>query len=123
MRIALVLATDFRDRLQKLAFRMPVWIVETPQNRAAAQEVWRMAEEWPQIDVTVFNNAPVRREEWLEQLRIIDLHARVSTLEVIGGEMTLPARAALAELGFAKFEETADGFRARRLTAQRVPPA
>jgi hypothetical protein len=115
MRVALVLAPDFRDRLQKLAFRMPVWIVETPENRRAAQEVWRMADEWPQINVTVFHGMPSKREEWLEQLRLIDLHGRMSAIEVIGGEMTLPARAALTELGFTKFEETADGFRARRL--------
>lgn len=113
-RVALVLLPDFSDRLQKLAFRMPVWLIETPENRSAASEVSRMRDDWPQIDVILFRGAPVRRDEWLERLRLIDLHSRVLTLEVLGSEMTLPARAALTERGFTKFDETPDGFRARR---------
>jgi hypothetical protein len=113
-RVALVLVPDFRDSLKKLAFRMPVWIVETPENRVAAQDTWHMAEEWPQVDVTIFNGAPSKREEWVAQVGLIDLHVRVSTLEVIGSEMTLPARAALTELGFDRFETTREGFRAKR---------
>jgi len=119
-RVALVLVPDFRDSLKKLAFRMPVWIIETPENRLAAQEAWHMAEEWPQIDVTVFNGVPNKREEWSSQIGMIDLHARITTLEVIGSEMTLPARAALTELGFDRFETTREGFRAKRLTASPV---
>jgi hypothetical protein len=113
-RVALVLVPDFRESLEKLAFRMPVWIVETQENRIAAQEAWRKAEEWPQIDVTVFHGTPNEREEWTAQIEMIDLHKRITTLEVIGSEMTLPARAALTELGFDRFESTNDGFRAKR---------
>lgn len=113
-RLALVLVPDFRESLKKLAFRMPVWIVETPENRVAAQDAWHMAEEWPQIDVTIFNGAPASREEWLAQINLIDLHKRITTLEVIGSEMTLPARAALTELGFDRFETTREGFRSKR---------
>jgi len=113
-RVALVLVPDFRDSLKKLAFRMPVWILETPENRVAAQDTWHMAEEWPQVDVTIFNGAPSKREEWAAQIGMIDLHVRISTLEVIGSEMTLPARAALTELGFDRFETTREGFRAKR---------
>ncbi|HJW93350.1 MAG TPA: hypothetical protein VJ901_07010 [Thermoanaerobaculia bacterium] len=113
-RVALVLVPDFSASLKKLAFRMPVWIVETPANRIAAQDAWHMAEEWPQIDVTVFNGTPSKREEWIDQIEMLDLHKRITTLEVIGSEMTLPARAALAELGFDRFETTNDGFRAKR---------
>jgi len=113
-RIALVLVPDFSESLQKLAFRMPVWIVETPQNRVAAQDVSHLAQEWPQIDVTIFHGAPSSREEWIAQIELIDLQTRITTLEVIGSEMTLPARAALTELGFDRFESTPDGFRAKR---------
>ena len=115
-RIALVLVPDFSASLKKLAFRMPVWILETPANRVAAQETWHMAEEWPQVDVTVFNGVPNKKEEWAAQIGMIDLHKRISTLEVIGSEMTLPARAALTDLGFDRFETTSDGFRAKRTT-------
>jgi beta-glucanase (GH16 family) len=113
-RVALVLVPDFRESLKKLAFRMPVWIIETTENRLAAQDAWHMAEEWPQIDVTIFNGVPSKREEWTAQIEMIDLHSRISTLEVIGSEMTLPARAALTELGFDRFEATGEGFRAKR---------
>ena len=113
-RVALVLVPDFRESLKKLAFRMPVWIVETPENRLAAQEAWHMAEEWPQIDVTIFNSAPADREEWVGKIEMIDMHVEITTLEVIGSDMTLPARAALTELGFDRFESTKDGFRAKR---------
>jgi hypothetical protein len=114
-RLAFVLNPDFRDRLKQLAFRMPVWIVETPENRLAAQEAWHIAEDWPQIDVTVFSGMPVRREEWRDRIATIDMHTMITTIEIIGGEMTLPARAALTELGFTKFEQTEEGFRAKRL--------
>lgn len=113
-RVALVLVPDFRESLKKLAFRMPVWIVETPENRLAAQEAWHMAEEWPQIDVTIFNSVPADREEWVGKIEMIDMHVEITTLEVIGSDMTLPARAALTELGFDRFESTKDGFRAKR---------
>jgi len=122
-RVALVLVPDFRDSLQKLAFRMPVWMVETPENRLAAQEAWHKAEEWPQIDVTIFHGSPVRREEWISHIEMIDMHSRITTLEVIGSEMTLPARAALTQLGFDKFESLSDGFRAKRSTTQPAPRA
>ncbi len=113
-RVALVLVKDFRDSLQKLAFRMPVWLLETQENRLAAAEAVRMSEEWPQIDVTIFTGMPRDREEWIDRVKSMELNRRITSLEVIGSEMTLPARAALTELGFDKFESTPEGFRARR---------
>ncbi len=113
-RVALVLVKDFRDSLQKLAFRMPVWLLETQENRLAAAEAVRVSEEWPQIDVTIFTGMPKDREEWIDRVKSMELNRRITTLEVIGSEMTLPARAALSELGFDKFETTPEGFRARR---------
>jgi len=113
-RVALVLIKDFRDSLQKLAFRMPVWLLETAENRLAAAEAVRMSEEWPQIDVTIFTGMPKDREEWIDRVKSMELNRRITSLEVIGSEMTLHIRAALTELGFDKFESTPEGFRARR---------
>ena len=38
--VAVVLDLEFGDRLSELAARLPVWIVDTPANRRAAQKHW-----------------------------------------------------------------------------------
>ena len=115
--IAIVFNPDFSSELEKLAFRTPVWIVDTPPNHAAAEEAWRAAVEWPHITVTLFR--PPENEPTID-----DFHAllgqisirefSVDVLEVYGAPLTLGARAAIEETGLAKFEETETGFRARR---------
>ena len=39
-RVFVVLDRDYGERLLELARRGPVWIVDTPQNRAVAQNLW-----------------------------------------------------------------------------------
>ena len=109
--VTVVFAEDFSDRLEKLAFRTPVWLVDTPPNRASAEEAWRAAVEWPHITVTLFRVS----EEWPALLRQLDLRDNLDSLEVIGLPLTLPTRNALVEAGFTKFDETAEGFRAKRV--------
>lgn len=111
MNVAIVLAPDFSGRLHQLAFHTPVWIVETPENRAAAEEAWMRRQEWPHIDVTVFRSA----HDWRTLLAQIELHHEVDSIEIIGG----PAgdhemRTALAEAGFQRLQETSEGLRARK---------
>ncbi|MEA2488276.1 MAG: hypothetical protein QOH21_68 [Acidobacteriota bacterium] len=115
--IAIVLERDYAARLEKLAFHTPVWIVDTPQNHAAAEEAWLRMTEWPQISVTVFRPLPAEpaRADWaafLEQLLLH--HPSADALHVIGSALTLPARAAMTHSGFTELEESPDGFRARR---------
>jgi hypothetical protein len=115
--IAIVLDPDYTTRLEKLAFHTPVWIVDTPSNHAAAEDAWLRATEWPQISVTVFRPLPTdpSKGDWeafLEQLALH--HPNADALQVIGGALTLPARAAMTGAGFREFEETSDGFRAKR---------
>lgn len=112
--VTIVLDPDFGDELHELALRTAVWIVETETNRAAAEEAWRRAVEWPNISVTVFRSAGL--PHLLEQ---VELHhgpasqARpFSLLEVVGAALTDEARGALAEAGFAEPKETPRGFRA-----------
>lgn len=112
--VTIVLDPDFGDELHELALRTAVWIVETETNRAAAEEAWRRAVEWPHISVTVFR--PSGLPHLLEQ---VELHhgplsqARpFSVLEVVGAALTDEACAALAEGGFAEPKETPRGFRA-----------
>jgi hypothetical protein len=109
--VAIVLEPDYSVRLEKLAFHTPVWIVDTPPNRAAAELAWRKAVEWPHITVTLFRT----NEEWKTLLRQIDLIERaVDVVEVIGSELTDEARTALTKLGFEKFDDTSTGFRAAK---------
>lgn len=106
--VAIVFTPDFSAELQKLAFRTPVWLIDTPANRGAAEIEWHNATEWPHISVTLF-----RAEDDLKTLlKQIELQARgVDAIEVIG---TLPQPAVLAGAGFTRVDETANGFRARR---------
>ena len=115
--IAIVFAPDFASELQKLAFHTPVWLVDTPANHAAAEEAWHAAIEWPHITVTLFRppEEHVTKEDWSTLLEQIAFRERVlDSIDVIGTPLSLVARAALAEVGLARFEETATGFRAKR---------
>jgi hypothetical protein len=108
--VAIVFAPDYSERLQRLAFHTPVWIVETPENRAAAEVAWMRAVEWPHISVTVF-----RANQTLHTLLAqVGLHHDVDSVDVIGSALTETTRAALAEAGFQRFDETTEGFRARK---------
>jgi hypothetical protein len=115
--VAIVLDPDYSGELEKLAFRTPVWIVDTPPNRAAAEDAWRSAVEWPHITVTLFRppESEATRDDWRALLGQVSLLERnVDGYDVFGAALTLSARAALTEAGFVRFEETENGFRARR---------
>ena len=115
--VALIFDPDFSAQLGKLALRTAVWIIDTPANRAAAEEAWHAAVQWPHITVTLFRppEGEVTKEDWraiLDQVAFDD--RSVEVIDVIGTPLTLAARDALAESGLARFEETENGFRAKR---------
>jgi hypothetical protein len=115
--VAVVLDPNYATSLGTLAFRTPVWIVDTPPNRGAAEDAWRSTVEWPHITVTLFRDPGPHptKDDWRTLLEQIALHERaLDAVEVIGSAVTLPSRAALAEAGFTRFDETRDGFRARK---------
>ena len=108
--IAIVFARDYSKELKRLAFRIPVWMVDTPENRAAAAETWQAAIEWPHINVTLF-----RPDDDLHTLLAqIAIEHAIDGVEVIGSPLTNTVRAALAKEGFERFDETPEGFRARK---------
>lgn len=107
--IAVVFTPDFADSLERVAFHTPVWLVDTPANRNAAEAVWRRAVEWPHISVTLF-----REDDWRVLLNQISLRERFDVVESIGAPLTPAAREALITSGFVRIEETTTGFRARR---------
>jgi hypothetical protein len=109
--VAIVFADDFSAQLEKLSFHTPVWLADTPANHTAAEDAWQRAVEWPHITVTLFRPA----DDWRALLDQIELQERtVDAIEVIGAGLTDAARTALSAARFARFEETASGFRARR---------
>ncbi len=115
--VAIVFDPDFGTQLERLAFHTPVWIVETAENRTAAEAAWRDAVEWPHLMVTLFRPPEEHpsKEDWRGLFEQITFHERsFDSVEVIGEPLTVVVRAALKELGFDRFDETRDGFRARR---------
>jgi hypothetical protein len=107
--VAIVFSEDYSSQLEKLAFHTPVWMIDTPENRNAAEEAWRRAMEWPHIAVTLF-----RPLEWSVLLEQIALQGRFDVIEAIGTPLTPAAEAALREARFVRIEPTPTGFRARR---------
>ena len=108
--MTVVFHDDYSEQLEKLAFRTPVWIVESPANRQAAERAWHAAVEWPHISVTLF-----RYDDWRTIIgQVLLHHPNATTLDFIGSALTPPARTALDDAGFTRFDETADGFKARR---------
>ncbi len=115
--VAIVFAGDFSAQLEKLSFHTPVWLIDTPENRTAAEEAWQRAIEWPHISVTLFRSsaATPSRDDWHALLDQIALQKRpVDAIEIFGAPLTNIARATLEEAGYERFEETANGFRVRR---------
>ncbi|HYK04230.1 MAG TPA: hypothetical protein VE974_20935 [Thermoanaerobaculia bacterium] len=110
--VAIVFEQDYAASLGKLAFRTPVWLVDTPANRSAAEEAWRDAVEWPHISVTLFR----AQDDWKTLLEQVELRERnIETLEVIGSAMDTATHATLVEAGFTRFDESPSGFRAKRV--------
>lgn len=109
--VAVVFTPDYSADLQRLAFHTPVWIVDTPANRAAAGEAWRDAIEWPHITVTLFRPT----DDWKTLLEQIALEEKsIDNVEAIGAPLTDAVREALSHFGLDRVEETHHGFRARR---------
>jgi hypothetical protein len=123
-RVFVVLDREYGDRLSELAQTGPVWIVDTPLNRTAAQKTWAVDPNRSHLDgVTTFktgdDSSP--EESLINELDTIDLHHGTysadppyTVLEVIGAEMSETVKTGLSEFGFNEFQATADGFRAVR---------
>lgn len=115
--VAVVFTPDFSAQLSKLAFHTPVWIVDTPANRAVAEDLWQKAIEWPHILVTLLPPTIeiATRDDWrtlFEQMML--LVRSFESIEVFGAPLTPAARAALSDIELDRSEETPGGFRARR---------
>jgi len=122
--VALVLIRDFGSRLEGLAERLHVWLVDTPTNLAEARRIWSESRARSlERGVTVFDAGTAADPDEIarQQLDTIDLHHGSwshdppwSRLEVYGARPTSDLVADLVELGFTKIAATPDGFTATR---------
>jgi len=123
-RVFVVLDRDYGERLLELARSGPVWIVDTPQNRAVAQNLWAANPNRNQLEgVTTFKAGDdcSNEETLIDELDTIDLHhgshsadPPYTVLEVIGTPISERLKAELSHYGFNKFQPTGEGFRTLR---------
>jgi hypothetical protein len=115
-KVSLVVDSDYGERLHSLVTDA-VWIIDRPANRMAVETLRHLKEAAP---VTTFASlSSVPKVACLGVLHIVDLHhgeysGGYSVLEVVGTSLDEEVRSAIKELGFSKFEETSEGFLARR---------
>jgi hypothetical protein len=123
-RVFVVLDREYGERLSELAANGPVWIVDTPTNRAVAQKIWTADRNRSHLDgVTAFKTGDACSSETtlIDQLDTIDLHHGTysanppyTVLEVIGTTISERVKTQLSQFGFNQFQRTAEGFRAVR---------
>lgn len=121
--IALVLEPEYGAALERLVARMPVWALDSPENRAAAEHIWELNPKARRL-LTVFRvtEYPVNTGEFISIVANIDLHhggqsskTPFRDLEVIGVSVYPDLNGALLEFGFTEITPTAAGFRATGL--------
>jgi hypothetical protein len=120
--VGIVVDPAFGDRLRALADQMPVWVADTPANRAAAEAYWEKDPgRPPTAGVTIFRVAPgASPEAWCaEVLEIVLEHhgpfshdPPVTVLTIVGAQPVGELRTALTACGFGKVTAAAGGFRA-----------
>lgn len=121
--VAIVLDPEFSRRLSSLAARIPVWIVDSKDNRPAVESLWQARRsQHASYDVTVFRAIPdLSPEDHLAGvLGSVAAHgdaepeiAPFDAIEVYGIEMNESIEAMLNTRGFTASGKLDDGFRAR----------
>jgi len=123
-RVLVVLDDSHGDKLPDLVRSGPVWIVDTPPNRAAAQSFWAANPGRTHLNgITTFKfEAGTPPEDILiNELATIDLHHGIysgdgpyAMLEVVGAHLDETLKSKLGLFGFREFQTTSEGFRATR---------
>ncbi len=124
--VAIVVDPAFGERLHALIGRMPVWVADTPPNRAAAEAHWRTRADTSDTEgLTTFLVDPDQApEDWCAgALDAVILHhgehshdPPVTVLEVVGARPVQRLVAVLVQYGFAEVRQTREGFQARCVT-------
>ncbi len=119
-RVIVVVDRGFGEKLESMPRGIPVWIIDSPLNRSAAERVWaRFPEPNHLKGITIFKSPEDASPErsLIGQLDTIDLHHGVyssdppyNVLEVVGVALTEAIRSALAQMGFTEVQTTESGF-------------
>lgn len=123
-RVFVVLDREYGERLSALTRKGPVWIVDTPLNRAAAHDMRALHNYRSHLDgITTFaaGNNLLPEDLFINELGTIDMHHGIysadppyTELEVIGTAISDKVKAELSQFGFNDFQPTAERFRAIR---------
>jgi hypothetical protein len=126
-KVYVVVDREFGERLAAIEPGAPVWIVNTPTNKAVAQRLWK---ERPQDNhltgITTFdsNDSSSPDDILLGELNTIDLHhgsysadPPYTLLEVIGTPLSATIENEMSAYGFNEFESNSAGFTAKRPAA------
>ncbi len=122
--VSVVVDREFGLRLREILPAGPIWVVDTPANREAAQKLWA---EFPGhnhltgITLFDFGATSTPAEILIGNMGTIDLHhgeysadPPYTVIRVIGCTLEPEVQASLIEFGFDSFVPTADGFGATR---------
>jgi hypothetical protein len=122
--VYVVVDPNFGERLTTLPVGVPVWIVDTPVNKAVALRLWK---ERPELDhltgITIYSYSEEAsaEENLLKELDVIDLHhgscsadPAYTRIWAFGTPLSEKIKLALADYGFHEFSSTTDGFVATR---------
>jgi hypothetical protein len=119
--VAIVVDSDFGDRLLSLANQMPVWIADTPANHTSVESL-RSKDDSNGTNVTTFLVTSGEASDWCRMiLPQVDLHhgqysqsPPYRAVEVFGAQATEDLRRVFSKYGFTISAERSDGFRALR---------
>jgi hypothetical protein len=102
VKVAVVVEPRY-DRLALLVSKMPVWIVESSENKSSAIKIWARKSGAPSTDLTTFKVQDVtqRQENCLDIINVIELHhPEMSELLLIGLEATENLRQGFLNMGY-----------------------
>jgi hypothetical protein len=127
-KVYVVVDREFGEQLARLARGVPIWIVDTPLNRAVAQRLWKERHQEDYLTgITTFNDLESSSAEDLlvRELDTIDLHHGAESadppytvLEVLGTPLTDRIKSELSQYGFDEFHPNSAGFYAVRPVPQ-----
>lgn len=122
-RVALVLDIDFTKKIAPLAEIMPIWIIDTPQNRIAVEKIRNAVSSRSVEPITMFQSKPGEStEQSCERIvQSLDEHHNeysqtpgYTELMIIGASLSKISLTPFLELEFNQFFSTETGFVAKK---------
>ena len=123
-KVCVIVDRNFGAQLNEFERGVPVWIVESPDNKPVVQRLWQERTAESHLEgITIFaDSAGLSAEEiLLGELDTIDLHHGIhsanppyTVLEIVGVNLTVSVKTELVSLGFDDFQSTSTGFIATR---------